>query len=149
MTINDDLFRAILAMDPYNRGYNSGISFGPNSDAIGTQIGNATISARTPPGDTAAQAASFYALAYTLEQSSDHFVSRNRQLSTRSRNGWLAGGFASPFLAQPLLAAQFYQAVINNPAVSPFSPAANVEFTGHSLGSGLAAKAHTSAGGAG
>ncbi len=65
MTISDDLFRAILAMDSYNRGYNSGINFGPNSDAIGTQIGNATISARTAPDDTAARAASFYAVAYT------------------------------------------------------------------------------------
>jgi hypothetical protein len=63
MTISDDLFRAILAMDAYNRGYNAGIDFGANADAIDTQIGNATISARTTPNDTAAQAASFYALA--------------------------------------------------------------------------------------
>ena len=49
MTISDDLFRAILAMDAYNRGYNAGIDFGANADAIDTQIGNATISARTTP----------------------------------------------------------------------------------------------------
>jgi len=37
MAINDDVFRAILAMDSYNRGYNAGINFGPASDANGTQ----------------------------------------------------------------------------------------------------------------
>ena len=60
MTISDDLFRAILAMDAYNRGYGAGINFGPGSDTNGTQIGNATISgnAETLLGATQVQAAS-------------------------------------------------------------------------------------------
>jgi hypothetical protein len=32
MTISNDLFLAILAMDSYNRGYGEGIDFGPNSN---------------------------------------------------------------------------------------------------------------------
>jgi hypothetical protein len=48
MTISSELFMAILSMDSYNRGYNSGIEDGgvSNSDGlgstIGTKIGNAS-----------------------------------------------------------------------------------------------------------
>lgn len=62
MTISDDLFRAILAMDVYNRGYNAGVDLGPASDVAGVQIGNASIS--KTKGDAEAQSASFYAVAY-------------------------------------------------------------------------------------
>jgi hypothetical protein len=46
--MNSELFKAILALDSYNRGYNAGISsvgtgLGTGSENIGTQIGNATI----------------------------------------------------------------------------------------------------------
>ena len=37
MTISDDLFLSILAMDSYNRGYDPGIA-----GLTGTSIGNAT-----------------------------------------------------------------------------------------------------------
>ncbi len=49
MTISDDLFRAILAMDAYNRGDSPGIK---DLGGVGTQIGNATISLQsdTTPG---------------------------------------------------------------------------------------------------
>jgi hypothetical protein len=64
MAISDDLFRAILAMDAYNRGYNSGI--GPINGGlggVGSQIGLATVTRQD--GEAAAQAASFFAQAYT------------------------------------------------------------------------------------
>lgn len=43
MTMNTELFKAILAMDSYNRGYGQGINFGINTDAVGITIGNATV----------------------------------------------------------------------------------------------------------
>ena len=58
MTISKDLFLAILSMDSYNRGYNSGINFSvPNSN-----IGNAVV--YTEKGDAEAQSAGFFAVAY-------------------------------------------------------------------------------------
>ncbi|MBE2190583.1 MAG: hypothetical protein IAE63_00210 [Alphaproteobacteria bacterium] len=68
MAMNDNIFKAILAMDAYNRGYDANIKFGNlagtvSLDAQGTQIGNATI--LDSNGNAAAQAIGFYALAYT------------------------------------------------------------------------------------
>ncbi len=60
MAISDDLFRAILAMDAYNRGYTPGIA---GLGGQGTQIGNATISLQSNTPEQAA--ASFSATAYT------------------------------------------------------------------------------------
>ncbi len=61
MPMNSDVFRAILAMDSYNRGYGAGV----NLQVGATQIGNATI--YTFPETTTAnwQAAGFYASAYS------------------------------------------------------------------------------------
>jgi hypothetical protein len=71
--MNDDLFRAVLAMDSYNRGYNMGVN---GLGGIGAQIGNATISVQS---DTAAGSpgvtASFYAVAYTWN---NHQIIANR-----------------------------------------------------------------------
>ena len=61
MATSADLFLSILALDAYNRGYNPGLS--GLSDAIGSQIGSATIVA-TPEDLARAQAAAFYAVAY-------------------------------------------------------------------------------------
>lgn len=41
MSISDDLFQAILAMDAYNRGYNAGVN------VTGNQIGDAIISSNS------------------------------------------------------------------------------------------------------
>jgi hypothetical protein len=62
MAISKDLFTAILAMDAYNRGYESGINFGPNADAAGTRIGDATVI--RSKGDAEAQSSGFYGIAY-------------------------------------------------------------------------------------
>ncbi|MEZ5787911.1 MAG: hypothetical protein R3D62_15885 [Xanthobacteraceae bacterium] len=58
MPVSNELFLAILSMDAYNRGYNSGIK------VTGNQIGNATLG--IAEDDTAAQAVSFFAQSYTL-----------------------------------------------------------------------------------
>ncbi len=56
-----DLFLAILSMDSYNRPYNAGIA--ELSDELGTQIGTATISARSDSSPISAEvAAGFYAV---------------------------------------------------------------------------------------
>jgi hypothetical protein len=62
--MNEDLFRAILAMDSYNRGYNAGIT-GLSDDPNTTQIGNATVAARSSSLQNSPEvAAGFYAIAY-------------------------------------------------------------------------------------
>jgi hypothetical protein len=64
MAINPDLFRAILALDSYNRQYNPGI----NLTGYGNQIGYATValsSVDPAAGISGGQAASFFAQAYT------------------------------------------------------------------------------------
>jgi hypothetical protein len=67
--MNQDLFKAILAMDSYNRGYAPGIKFGnlsngSSEDGAGTGIGSATI--YDTAGDAAAQSIGFYGIAYQL-----------------------------------------------------------------------------------
>ena len=61
MTMSSGLFSAILAMDSYNRGYNSGLA--GLLDVPGTQIGDATIIDSAV--DPAAQQDGFYAIAYS------------------------------------------------------------------------------------
>ncbi|PZP55644.1 MAG: hypothetical protein DI586_06160 [Micavibrio aeruginosavorus] len=61
MALKPELFKAILAMDAYNRGYDAGIDL-PNS--IGSKIGNASV-IRTR-GEDDAEAIGFYAIAYQL-----------------------------------------------------------------------------------
>jgi hypothetical protein len=62
MALHPDLFRAILVMDSYNRGYGAGLA--GLSDSTGTQIGLATVF--DTKGDPAAQAAGFYGIAYNV-----------------------------------------------------------------------------------
>ena len=66
MTMNPDLFYAILAMDSYNRGYGTGV--GGLYSAAGTRIGNASIrgDAVTLLSQGDAENADFYAIAYNL-----------------------------------------------------------------------------------
>jgi hypothetical protein len=94
-TSNPDLMRAILAMDAYNRGYNAGVK-SPNAPLneglTGTQIGLATIGLRK--GDLEAQAASFFAQAYTL--GGQTVISyRGTDATWDAASGWVNGGGAA------------------------------------------------------
>ena len=60
--MNEDVFRAILAMDSYNRGYNAGVT--GLLDTQGTQIGTAAISGRSSSAENSPEVnADFYAVA--------------------------------------------------------------------------------------
>lgn len=82
MTMSEDLFLSILSMDAYNRGYNPGIA--ELSDAIGAGIGNATLVRATDftPGSEE-QSASFYGLAYRLNQPVDGIAAGTTIISYR------------------------------------------------------------------
>lgn len=49
MTINDVLFKAILSMDSYNRGYGAGIKLGTEEDI--TTIGGALVVQQSDTGE--------------------------------------------------------------------------------------------------
>ncbi|MEQ1698241.1 MAG: hypothetical protein ABL901_20620, partial [Hyphomicrobiaceae bacterium] len=132
MAISNDLFLAILAMDSYNRGYGAGI--GPaETGIVGTQIGNATrINTALPTGY---QTASFYAEAYTWNNQT--VISyRGTDAPLDVVNGWVTA-LGSMGTSQAMMAANFYQQVIAGLGVTD-PRSANVTFTGHSLGGGLA-----------
>ncbi|MCP4082077.1 MAG: hypothetical protein GY743_17725 [Planctomycetaceae bacterium] len=123
MTISNDLMYAILAMDAYNRDYGAGIK---SLGGKGAKIGNATL------GDD-----------------SDIFRDENGNRLDEADNpdpflispgasdiwsGWITGaGFLS---SQARLAAAFYRSVAGDNLYN-----ANISFTGHSLGGGLAGMA--------
>lgn len=138
--MNIELFKAILAMDSYNRGYDRGIV--ELSDAIGTKIGNASIS-YTIEDVAEAKAQGFYAIAYkTL---SDETVISYRGTDANFVNPWgdtgsdLLHGYATgggdQNNQQAKLAIAFYEAVAGD-GIDPST--ANISLAGHSLGGGLA-----------
>lgn len=45
--MNKELFKAILSLDAYNRGYNAGIDFGINVDATTAYLGTGVDQAAT------------------------------------------------------------------------------------------------------
>lgn len=60
MTISNDVFMSILAMDSYNRGYSQG------PIVSGSQVGSASLALATDPDlDLDAVSASFFAQSYT------------------------------------------------------------------------------------
>ena len=68
MTISNELMYAILSMDSYNRGYNAGIA---NLGGLGSKIGTASLvtdSEAVPSTKDIAQAAGFYASAYSYKE---------------------------------------------------------------------------------
>ena len=139
MTINPTLFKAILSMDAYNRGYDRAI----NLDAVlnTTQIGTAIITTSRDQPD--AQAIGFYALAYQVKDENgiviDTVISyrgtddQDEPTSLDQANGWLVGGgvYGEP---QANMAIEFYKLV----AAAGNHISANISLTGHSLGGGLA-----------
>lgn len=124
MSINDDVFRSILAMDSYNRGYDAGI----NLD--GNQIGNATLRYIDLP--TGYESASFFAQAYSWngETVISYRGTNDPEKIGDALNGWLTG-FGWADTPQAMLALKFYNAV-------DAATNTNIGLTGHSLGGGLA-----------
>ena len=136
MSMTQDLFLSILAMDSYNRGYNAGVN---GLGEIGSQLGDATISTvSTGPN---AFATGFYAVSYSWNGKT--VISYRGTDSPGSSagagggdivNGWILS-LALP-ASQVTQAAAFYQQVTGQNIYA--GPAANVILTGHSLGGGLA-----------
>ena len=158
MTMNRDLFLAILAMDSYNRGYGENVSGlaspGPNgSSGSSIRIGRATILRDANDAEGVAEAAGFYALAYDLSSAGidglsgtvisyrgtnfninwNPFTFLNSPIISDVISGWSVGvGLPGQ---QAALALDFYNAV----APGNGDPRdANITTTGHSLGGGLA-----------
>ncbi|PZP55670.1 MAG: hypothetical protein DI586_06145 [Micavibrio aeruginosavorus] len=140
IVMNNNLMKAILAMDSYNRGYNAGIQLSQNPDVM---LGNAKIIMNSSVlGNGKDQAIGFYAIAYQLAGGEKVISYRGTDvdfltfegLTTDVWNGW-GVGTGSPAGKQAGMAFEFYRAVAgqNN---DPFD--ANISLTGHSLGGGLA-----------
>ena len=144
--MNDNLFKVILAMDTYNRGYSSGVNLGVNPDTTTVMLGNAEILLTTTAlGAGRDRSAGFYATAYKLSDNSVVISYRGTdQFSDGSGiggdiiNSYLVGG-GSADLPQSRLAIEFYKAVatVLNPG-NPDPYASNISVTGHSSGGGLA-----------
>ena len=112
--MNDELFKAILALDAYSRGYDKAIRITGNDTQLGTAqfVGQSSIAANSPEID-----AGFYAIAYNYDGQT---IISYRGTSTSSGgatltdvvNGWpMGGGF---FDDQAGLALRFYHDVANS-----------------------------------
>ena len=154
MTIDRDLFLAILSMDSYNRGYGVGIKNLPTTGSIGKEtIGADSSIVKDAQGARLDIPSGFYALAYDVSTAGIAGLT-GTVISYRGTdvfgglpwkegfwtgdvvNGWglAIGDYTSP---QVTLARQFYQSVAGTAGgADPF--AANITTTGHSLGGGLA-----------
>lgn len=132
--VSNTLMQAILAMDAYNQGYNTGLDHGQ------TEIGNAEVILQSDINEGSdARDAGFYAVAYNYAggtvisyRGTDNpsFFSDAESGGGDIWTGWSVG--LGSFLAeQARLAAQFFEAVEDTTS--------NVlTLTGHSLGGGLA-----------
>ena len=130
MTMSPDLFKAILALDSYNRGYYQGIN---GLGSPGTSIGTAEFSQQSLIESGSDEfRASFYAAAYTLN-SGEIVISYRGTDSLSDAPSWLAGGGFQT--TQTELGAAFYRAVVEDNVFG-----ANVLFTGHSHGGGIAGR---------
>jgi len=112
--MNNDVMKAILAMDAYNRGYDVGID---GLGGLGSAIGNATLSSQsdTEAGDLGVSAG-FYAVSYVLNAGTaneetiisyrgtdKNFVWPWNESGSDLANGYGVGG-GSPFGVQAELA---------------------------------------------
>lgn len=152
MTTSKDLFLAILSMDAYNRGYNSGLSDGANVidgqdidglGGAGSIIGNARVLDFDLPAG--AEAAGFYAVAYDTPygtvisyRGTDNLFNWAPWSDTPGSDFWnsYGQGAGSPNTNAARLAVEFYQAVTDTTDTDPSSGSAIL--TGHSMGGGLA-----------
>jgi hypothetical protein len=154
MTLQPELMNAILSMDAYNRGYDAGI------DLIGTAVGDAQIIQTTLDGVTVNLDSAiirdpntgerrdddigFYALAYDYNgetvisyRGTDDFDGITDYPSSLDVPAWLLGG-GNYRVEQGIMALAFYNEVAADPVDTRM---ADISFTGHSLGGGLASYA--------
>lgn len=140
MTLQPELFKAILAMDAYNRGYDEGIELPVILN--NTQIGNAIIASQIDSTEgSAARNIGFYALAYAYNgetvisyRGTDDFDEASDYFSSLDVSNWLLGT-GNYLVDQGVMALEFYNAVAGDPSDTR---TANISLTGHSLGGGLA-----------
>ena len=108
--MNEDVFRAILAMDSYNRGYGAGVT--GLLDTQGTQIGTAAISGRSSSAENSPEVnADFYAVAYNWNGETVISYRGTDNIWSDILSYPLAAGNYN--LEQARLAAQFYLSVAN------------------------------------
>lgn len=129
MSISDQVFLSILAMDAYNRGSGAGVVI-PGPLRLGSASLRTDVS--LPPGW---ESASFYAQAY---------IWGGKTVIAYRGTDTIPGSFADlpafatgsgyPDTAQTRLAAEFYRTLNNSSSESN----SNIILTGHSLGGGLA-----------
>lgn len=157
--MTSDLYKAILSMDAYNRGYGASINFGSaqnNSEALNgvTSIGNSTVYRSL--GDTAAQSIGYYSIAYQLKDANGNVIDtiisyrgtdsllgdfEHLFMNGDSRNGYSIAAGDGRDSPQGNMAIQFYNDIIDEVygvAADPHSANMHVSLTGHSLGGGLA-----------
>ncbi|MGY6646072.1 MAG: hypothetical protein ACXIVD_12705 [Salinarimonas sp.] len=139
-SIDPDVFKALLALDVYNREYGEGIILEENANDLGYAEYLTVLRPKENEGDEdiefgpdpASIAASFYARAYTYN--GEIIISYRGTDATFADllNGWGlgVGDFNSP---QAVLALEFYNAVKQAAGEN-----ASISLTGHSLGGGLA-----------
>ncbi|SCC81402.1 hypothetical protein [Saliniramus fredricksonii] len=145
-SIDSDVFKALLALDAYNRGYGRGIELLPGANGIGfaeyldVTKDNGDDNVTNPEFGLHADsiAASFYARAYTYNgetiisyRGTDQYF-WNDQSWGDIINGWTLGAGVTAS-SQGELALQFYNAVKQAAGENT-----TISVTGHSLGGGLA-----------
>ncbi|MBK8174860.1 MAG: type I secretion C-terminal target domain-containing protein [Rhodospirillales bacterium] len=144
--MDSTLFKAILAMDSYNRGYNEGIKFGEGNTVVGTRIGNAIVTQQSEfrPGDPGVTAG-FYGIAYSYNgETVISYRGTDEEIAWGNANidlwNGYGVGFGSPEGTQAALAFQFYNSVASalNGGATVDPRTVNISTTGHSLGGGLA-----------
>ena len=132
MSINNDVFKALLALDSYNRGYNQGIIIS------GSTIGNASLTTNSYDALPDSETASFFAQAYSWN--GETIISyRGTDKIWPSVEDWTIGDLAGGWgvgagdagAPQAELAVEFFKTVAGGDPVN-----ANIELTGHSLGGG-------------
>ena len=140
--MDTNLFKAILSLDSYNRGYGQGIKL---SDVVfgTTKLGEATLSQQSYTADgKEGVVAGFYAIAYKYNgytvisyRGTDQFLDDPKTgIGGDIDNGW-GIGTGGPFGPQATLGIDFYKAVVGTGGSVLLN---NIIFTGHSLGGGLA-----------
>lgn len=136
---SSNVFKAILALDSYNRGYKEEI---PGLGGEGTKIGDFEILRQSDIGlGEPGVDVGFYAIAYENTATGEKIISY-RGTDTLIKNplyGW-PQGIGAALTGQALLGAEFYKAVVGGgePVTDDMLLTADIEFVGHSLGGGLA-----------